>query len=96
VLNLEHFKKLEGNFEFHQNKCHHGDVHDMRRQCAHATDQWAQGVAGRPGFMSIWPATSCTRVYTRRGRSRRWRKSVEAEPHGRPATWLGQPATTLT
>jgi hypothetical protein len=23
---LEHFKKLQGNFEFHQNKCHPGGV----------------------------------------------------------------------
>jgi hypothetical protein len=45
-------------------------------------------LAGRPGFMSVWLAASCTRVYTKRGRARRWRKSVEAEPHGRPATWL--------
>jgi hypothetical protein len=25
---------------------------DMRRQCANATDQWAQGVAGRPYFVA--------------------------------------------
>jgi hypothetical protein len=45
---LEHFKKLQENFEFHQNKCHPGDVPDTRRQCANATNQWAQGVASRP------------------------------------------------
>jgi hypothetical protein len=45
---LEHFKKSQENLEFHQNKCHPEDVPDMRRQCAKATDQWAQGVAGRP------------------------------------------------
>jgi hypothetical protein len=28
---LEHFKKLLGNLEFHQNKCHPGGVPDMRR-----------------------------------------------------------------
>jgi hypothetical protein len=85
--------KLQGNLEFHQNKCHPGDVPNMRRQCAKAADQWNQGVAGqlnllagRPGFMLVWPTTSCTRVYTRRGRPRRWRKSVEAVNHmgGRP------------
>jgi hypothetical protein len=44
---LEHFKKLQGNLEFHQNKCHPRDLNDTRRQCAKAADQWAQGVAGR-------------------------------------------------
>jgi hypothetical protein len=43
---LEHFKKLQGNLEIHQNKCHPGDVHDTRRQCAKVVDQWAQVVAG--------------------------------------------------
>jgi hypothetical protein len=38
---LEHFMKLQGNLEFQQNKCHHGDVPDRRRQCAKAADQWA-------------------------------------------------------
>jgi hypothetical protein len=33
-------------------------------------------------------------VYTIRGRPRRWRKSVEVEPHGRSAMWLGRPTTT--
>jgi hypothetical protein len=80
--------------EFHQNKCHPEDVPDTRRQCAKATDWWAQGVAGwpnpladRPGFMSVWPEASWTCVYMRRGRPRQWRKSVEASPPGRPATW---------
>jgi hypothetical protein len=91
---LEHFKKLQGTFEFHQNKCHPEDVLDTRRQCAKVDGQWAQGVAGRPGFMSVWPAALCTRVYMRRGRSRQSRKSVEAEPHGRPDTWLGRLAST--
>jgi hypothetical protein len=45
---LEHFKKLQGNLKFHQNKCHHGNVPDTRRRCAKATNQWAQGVASRP------------------------------------------------
>jgi hypothetical protein len=88
------FKKLEGKLVLHQNKCHPRDVPDTRRQCAKVTDQWAQGVTSWPGFVSVWPAALCTRVSMRRGRPRRWRKSVEAEPHGQPTTWLGQPATT--
>jgi hypothetical protein len=44
---LEHFKKLQGNLEFHQNKYHPGDIPDMRRQCAKATKQWTQGMGGR-------------------------------------------------
>jgi hypothetical protein len=36
----EHFKKLQGNLEFHQNKCHPGGVPGTR-QCAKAVDQWA-------------------------------------------------------
>jgi hypothetical protein len=98
---LEHFKKLQENLEFHQNKCHPRDVPDMRRQCAKAANQWAQGVAGQPnplanqsGFMSVWLEASGTRVYTRRGWRRRWRKSVEAESHSRPAMLLGRLATT--
>jgi hypothetical protein len=90
---LENFKKLQGNFKFHQNKCHLGDVPDMRRQCAKNIDQWAQGVAdrpdplaGRPCFMSMWPEASRTRVYMWSRRPRWWRKSVEAAPPGRPAT----------
>jgi hypothetical protein len=39
-------------------------------------------LVGRPGFMSVWPVVSCTRVYSKRGRPRWWRKSVEAEPRG--------------
>jgi hypothetical protein len=61
----------------------------------------AQGVAGRPnplagwpGFMSVWPTASCTHVYTRRGRPRRWRKSVEVKPHGQLDMSLGRPAIT--
>jgi hypothetical protein len=79
---LEHFRKLQENLLFHKNKCHPGDVPDLRRQCAKAANQWAQGVAGRPGFMSVWPVASWTRVYMRKGRPRRWRKSVEASPPG--------------
>jgi hypothetical protein len=50
--------------------------------------------ASRLGFMLVWLVALCTRVYTRRGRPRRWRKLVEAETHGRPTMWLGWPATT--
>jgi hypothetical protein len=35
---LEHFNKLQEKLEFHENKCHHGNTPDMRRQCAKATD----------------------------------------------------------
>jgi hypothetical protein len=50
---FEHFKKSQGNLEFHQNKCHLGDVLDTKRQCAKATNQWAQRVAGRPNPMAV-------------------------------------------
>jgi hypothetical protein len=66
----------------------------MKRQCGKAAEQWAQGVAGRPTFASDWPEASWTRVYTRRGRLWRWRKSVEAELIGHLAMWLGWPTTT--
>jgi hypothetical protein len=55
-----------------------------------AADQWAQGVASRLGFMSVGPAASCTRVYMRRGRPKRWRKSVEAESLGELLTYPSQ------
>jgi hypothetical protein len=90
---LEHFKKLQENLQFHQNKCHPRDVTDMRRECAKAVDQWAQGVAdrpnplaGQPRFMLVWPMVSCTRVYMRRGKA----KAVEKVGGGQ-TTW---PATT--
>jgi hypothetical protein len=41
---LDHFKKLHGKIEFHQNKCHLEGVPDMWRQCAKVANQWAQGV----------------------------------------------------
>jgi hypothetical protein len=99
---LEHFKKSQGNLEFHQNKCHPRDVPNMKRQRENATDQWDQGVAagwpnpmvGRPTFVSVWPKASWTRIYTRRGRIWRWRKFVKVELIGPLATWLGRPATT--
>jgi hypothetical protein len=60
-----HFKKSLGNLEFHQNKCHPGDVLDKKRQCVKATSQWTQEVAsrpnpmaGRPSFVSVWPEAS--------------------------------------
>jgi hypothetical protein len=55
---LEHFKKLQGNLEFHQNKCHPRNIPDMRRQYAKAADQWAQGVAGRPNEATYETSTS--------------------------------------
>jgi hypothetical protein len=57
---LEHFKKLQGNLEFYQNKCHPGGVPNMRRQCAKAADQWAQGVAGRPNPLACQPHLTTT------------------------------------
>jgi hypothetical protein len=45
-VKLEHFKKLQGNLEFHQNKCHPGDVHDMRRHVQRALTSGPRG----------WPA----------------------------------------
>jgi hypothetical protein len=51
-----YFKKSQGNLKFHQNKCHPGDVRDKRRQYAKVTDQWAQGVAGRPNPLAGRPA----------------------------------------
>jgi hypothetical protein len=50
--------------------------------------------AGLPAFESVWTKTSQTCVYTRRERLWRWRKSVEAELIGGPATWLGWPAAS--
>jgi hypothetical protein len=47
---------------------HPGDVPNMKRQCAKAADQRAQGVAGWPTFELVRPEASWTRVYTRRGR----------------------------
>jgi hypothetical protein len=52
---LEHFKKLQGNSEFHQNRCHPRGVPDMRRQCAKAADQGAQGVAGQANPLASRP-----------------------------------------
>jgi hypothetical protein len=58
---LEHFKKLQGNLEFHQNKCLPRGVPDMRRQCAKAADQWAQGVAGWPNPQAGRPHLAASR-----------------------------------
>jgi hypothetical protein len=52
---LEHFKKLQGKLEFHQNKGHPGNAPDMRRQCAKATDPWAYGVADRRNSLAGQP-----------------------------------------
>jgi hypothetical protein len=40
---LEHFKKLQGNLEFYQNKCHSRGVLDTRRQCPKAADLCSRG-----------------------------------------------------
>jgi hypothetical protein len=89
-----HFKKLQGNLEFHQNKCHPRNVPDTRRQCAKATDQWAQAVASQPNP----PGRSAHFVASRRSASwwifprggnreskaeNRWRSDpVAARPRG--------------
>jgi hypothetical protein len=37
------------------NKCHPENAPDTRRQCAKATDVWAQSVAGWPISLAGWP-----------------------------------------
>jgi hypothetical protein len=92
---LEHLKQLQGKLKFHQNKCHHGNAPDTRRQCAKSTDQWAQGVAGRPA-----PLCSLSRVCfmdtlsRRRYQGIRSLKLLEARLGGRLAMWLGRSANT--
>jgi hypothetical protein len=80
---------------------HHGDVFDTWTKWARPQAEWAQGPAGRPnslaswpGFEAVWPEPWLSCVYTRRISLSQWRKSVEAAPPGRPAMWLGRPATT--
>jgi hypothetical protein len=84
-----------------QNHHHHGDVFDMWTEWGKPHAEWAQGSAGRPnslasqpGIKLVRPTTSWTRVYTRRGRPRRWRKAVGAIPPSWPAVWLGRLVTT--
>jgi hypothetical protein len=86
---LEHFKKLQGKLEFHQNKCHHGNAPDTRRQCAKATDQWAQGVAGRPNSQVAGPTLCALQEAVTRnlklevgGSQTRWPASHMARPAG--------------
>jgi hypothetical protein len=55
---LENFKKLQGNVEFYQNKCHPGNAPNTRRPCAKATDVWAQWVAGWPVNPTFQPPMS--------------------------------------
>jgi hypothetical protein len=35
--------------------CHHKNAPNIRRQCAKAIDQWAQGVANRPNSLAGRP-----------------------------------------
>jgi hypothetical protein len=84
-----------------QNHQHNGGVFDTWTKWVKPQTERAQGPAGRPNslvsrpcFMSVWPAALRIRVYTRSRRPRRWRKSVDTAPPGRPATWLGRSATT--
>jgi hypothetical protein len=62
----------------------------MRRQCAKAADQWAQGVAdrlnplaGRPGFISVWPYGFMHTCLHKKGKA----KAAEKVSGGR-TTWL--------
>jgi hypothetical protein len=81
---LEHFKKLQGNLEFHQNKCRPGDVPDTRRQCAKAANQWAQGVPGRPAKFYVGLAHGFMHTCLHeKGKT----KAVEKVSGGR-TTWL--------
>jgi hypothetical protein len=80
-----------------QNHHHHGGIFDTWSEWVKPQIERAQGLAslaGWPCFMSVWPASSRTRVYMRSRRPRRWRKSMEATPPSRPDTCLGRPATT--
>jgi hypothetical protein len=54
---LKHFKKLQGNDEFYQNKCHPRNAPNTRRPCAKATDVWAKWVTSRPNSPGSppWP-----------------------------------------
>jgi hypothetical protein len=61
-----------------QNHHHHGGVVDTWTKWAKTQAKRSQGPAGRQCFMSVWPVPSRTRVYTRSGRARQWRKLVEA------------------
>jgi hypothetical protein len=84
---LEHFKKLQEKLEFHQNKCHPRNAPDMRRNCAKAIDQWAQGVAGRPHFLASHGLASraCSLGGSNKeSEARSWWKLdlVAARPHG--------------
>jgi hypothetical protein len=89
---LEHFKKLQGKMEFHQNKCHPGNAPDTRRQCAKATDQWAQWVAGRPNSLADWPHFAASRGFASRAHSPGGgNKESEAESHWKPASVAAQP-----
>jgi hypothetical protein len=84
-----------------QNHHHHGGVFDTWTEWVKPQAKRGQGPAGRPYslagqpcFMSVWPATSRTRDYTRSRSSRRWRKLVEGATPSWLATWLGYLATT--
>jgi hypothetical protein len=84
-----------------QNHHHHGAVFDTWIKWAKPQAEQAQGPAGRPnslagqlGLKPVRPAAWWTRVYTRRGRTKRWRKAVETIPSSWPAMWLGRSAAT--
>jgi hypothetical protein len=47
--------KLQGKLEVHQNKCHHRNAPDTKRQCVKATDQWAWGWSASQTPWSVDP-----------------------------------------
>jgi hypothetical protein len=54
---------------FHQNKCHHRNAPDTRRQCTKATDQWAQRVAGRTNSLAGRPHLTASHGFASWARS---------------------------
>jgi hypothetical protein len=76
------------------NHHNHGGVFDTWTKCTRAQAEWTQGPASRLGFEALWPEPWLPHVYTRRRSPSQWRKSVEATPPSRLATWLGRSATT--
>jgi hypothetical protein len=96
---LEHFKNLQENFEFHQNKYHPGMYLTRGGSVQRPLTNGPSGVAGRPNpmsgrpsFMSVWPTASLTRVYTRRGGQgggESWLRPLHLAD--RPCGLVGQP-----
>jgi hypothetical protein len=77
-----------------QNHHHHGGVFNTWTEWAKPQTERTQAPVDRLGHKLVRPAASWTRVYMRRGRSRRWRKAMKAIAPSRSTSWLGRPATT--